>query len=468
MKIKNGIKTIPIVCLLLFTSISVYGQGLTIGTGTTTLTLGSSTTFSLSGNWTDNGTFTAGTGSTVIFNGASGNQTITGTETFNNLTINKAAGNVVLANNINVNGTLTCTSGNLDVNNYNCSLGASATLSETSSNEVMNGTISIDKKLNAPSSFNAGNLGAEITSTADLGTTTITRGSAVQTANGNNSIRRYFDITPTTNTGLNATLVFHYYTSELLGLTESTLSLFKSTDGGTTWTNEGGTVNTTAHTVTLSGIASFSRWTVGSTTSPLPVELTSFSASVNENTVKLNWQTATEVNNYGFEIQRALSSTTPGQDEWEKIGFVNGAGNSNSPKYYTFSDKNAMGGSSFDYRLKQIDVDGKYKYSDVVNVKITPGKFSLNQNYPNPFNPSTAIKYEIPAFVGDAKFASPTNVTLKVYDVLGREVATLVNKEQSVGNYRVTFDASTFASGVYFYRIIAGSFVQTKKMLLLK
>ena len=456
MKTKKGIKTIPVVCLLLFTAISVYGQGLTIGSGTT-FTLGSSTTLSLSGNWTDNGTFTAGTGSTVIFNGSSGNQTVTGVETFDNLTINKTIGNVVLANNINVNGTLTCTSGNLDLDGNSCALGSAGQVSETSGNGIINGTLQITQLLNAPNSSNPGNLGAEITSNANLGQTTITRGSAVQTGNGNNSIKRYYDITPTTNTGLNATLVFHYFTSELNGLTESTLSLFKSTDGGTNWTNEGGTVNTTAHTVTLSGINSFSRWTLGSTSSPLPVELTSFTASVKGNTVTLNWQTATEVNNYGFEVQR--SENRNGSSDWKKIGFVEGNGNSNSPNEYSFTDKPTLGGK-FQYRLKQIDNDGSFEYSDIAEVSLNKvTEYKLNQNYPNPFNPSTKLEYSIP---------SESFVSLKVYDILGNEVATLVNEQQQAGVYRTDFNAANLPSGLYFARITANNFTQVVKMTLLK
>ena len=194
--------------------------------------------------------------------------------------------------------------------------------------------------------------------------------------------------------------------------------------------------------------------------SPLPVELTSLTATNSGANVKLNWTTATEVNNYGFEVERKTAAT-----DWTKIGFVTGNGNSNSIKEYTYED-NPQGSESFQYRLKQIDLDGKFKYSDPVDVKVDlPVNFALKQNYPNPFNPTTVIKYQIP---------KATQVSLKVYDILGSEVATLVNEVKSPGNYEVIFDASnvgqgrSLASGLYIYRIQAGSFNQVRKMLMLK
>ncbi len=144
---------------------------------------------------------------------------------------------------------------------------------------------------------------------------------------------------------------------------------------------------------------------------------------------------------------------------WENIGFVVGHGNSNSPKTYSFTDDSPLGGSKFQYRLKQIDTDGKYEYSDEIEVEIIPSKFALYQNYPNPFNPSTKIKYQIP----EVSF-----VTLKVYDVLGKEVAALVNEEKQAGNYEVEFNAINLPSGIYFYRLQTGNFVATKKMVLMK
>jgi len=193
----------------------------------------------------------------------------------------------------------------------------------------------------------------------------------------------------------------------------------------------------------------------------LPVELTNFSALAQSNTVNLTWETATEVNNYGFEIQRIVVGTTHELSlQWEKVGFVEGHGNSNSAKQYSYVDNSVRAGQSYSYRLKQIDFDGQFEYSSVVNVEVgVPMEFSLTQNYPNPFNPSTSIEYSVP---------SNEFVTLKVYDVLGNTVSTLVNENKEAGKYNVSFDASNLTSGIYFYSINAGGFTQVKKMMLVK
>lgn len=193
---------------------------------------------------------------------------------------------------------------------------------------------------------------------------------------------------------------------------------------------------------------------------PLPVELVSFNATAEKNNVELKWKTETEVNNYGFEVERqAHTSTTLSVTAWEKIGFVQGNGNSNSPKEYSYIDKNPIGGNKFQYRLKQIDNDGKFEYSDIVEITVVPDKFELSQNYPNPFNPSTIIKYSI---------AKSSVVSLKVFDILGREVRTLVNEYQAPGSYEVKFDASGLASSIYIYTIKAGNLIESRKMILNK
>jgi len=193
----------------------------------------------------------------------------------------------------------------------------------------------------------------------------------------------------------------------------------------------------------------------------LPVELTAFTAaSTNAATIELNWQTATEVNNYGFEIERSQNTEVSSRNNWEKIGFVQGNGNSNSPKDYFFTDASPLSGT-VQYRLKQIDNDGKYDFSKEVEIMVTalPKAFALEQNYPNPFNPSTIIKYSIP---------SASNVSLKIYDILGNEVANLVNEKKEAGSYQVQFDGSRLTSGVYFYKLQAEGVALTKKLLLMK
>lgn len=207
---------------------------------------------------------------------------------------------------------------------------------------------------------------------------------------------------------------------------------------------------------------------------PLPVELVSFSSEVNNNMVMLNWTTATETNNQGFEIERisplpSLYQGGGGEEGrgWEKIGFASGHVTTTEPQFYSFTDE-AVESGKYQYRLKQIDYDGSFEYSNIIEITIeAPNEFSLSQNYPNPFNPSTKIKYTIPsATLRQAQ--SDILVTLKVYDVLGNEVATLVNEVQIAGEYEIEFDGSEFPSGIYFYLLKVGSFIETKKMVLLK
>ena len=198
---------------------------------------------------------------------------------------------------------------------------------------------------------------------------------------------------------------------------------------------------------------------------PIPVELVSFNAVVNEDQVKLSWQTATETNNKGFDVERKVSSKKfVVSSQWEKIGFVKGNGTTTISHSYSYTDQNVNPGR-YNYRLKQIDFDGSYRYSNEVEIYVTaPREFALSQNYPNPFNPSTTIKYDIPV---------QSQVVLKIYDGLGSLVKTLVNETKDPGKYSVTWngrnnDNNQVASGFYICKLTAGKFVNVKKMLLLK
>jgi photosystem II stability/assembly factor-like uncharacterized protein len=191
----------------------------------------------------------------------------------------------------------------------------------------------------------------------------------------------------------------------------------------------------------------------------LPVELTSFSTNTIGNVIELIWQTATETNNKGFEIYR----------NGKRISFIDGKGTTTEKQNYSFVDKGLSAGK-YKYMLKQIDYDGTQKIvgEKTVNLKL-PEQFSLGQNYPNPFNPSTKIEFTIP---------QSSFVNLKIYNVLGEEVATLVNETKAAGNYEVNFSAkgrsasggntANLPSGIYFYKLQAGNFSESKKMILLK
>ncbi len=186
----------------------------------------------------------------------------------------------------------------------------------------------------------------------------------------------------------------------------------------------------------------------------VPVELTSFTATSNGADVELKWTTATEINNQGFEIEKMNNDGS-----FEQAGYVAGFGTTTEPKAYSFIDSKLESGN-YTYRLKQIDFDGTFTYTEEVNVEVElPLEYSLDQNYPNPFNPTTTIKYSIP----EEGF-----VKLAVYNMLGEQVAAIVNTTQKAGRYEVNFNASQLSSGVYVYRIEAANFVASKKLMLLK
>lgn len=190
-------------------------------------------------------------------------------------------------------------------------------------------------------------------------------------------------------------------------------------------------------------------------TSPIPVELTSFTASVNPlGQTVLNWVTATEINNRGFEVERRAVD-----GQFITIGFVEGYGTTSEEQTYSYVDQSVTPGT-FVYRLKQIDFNGQFEYSSEVELEVTsPLAFGLDQNYPNPFNPNTNIKFSL---------SEPGNVKLAVYNTLGEEVAVLVNNYTEAGSHELNFDAANLPSGTYVYRLEAPGYIEAKKMILMK
>ncbi|MHC1738602.1 MAG: T9SS type A sorting domain-containing protein [Ignavibacteriaceae bacterium] len=288
-------------------------------------------------------------------------------------------------------------------------------------------------------------------------------------------------------TNINTQLRFYLGDIPNHGINEgaSDIKLYKRSTPGSGNFSEFGTMaynnmgdGQTSDYLSMDGITSFSEFVFASETQSMPVELISFSGKVTSGKVELNWSTATEVNNFGFEIERTFIETRNGASQsWQNIGFIPGSGNSNAPKEYSFTDDlnhkvirpystGAEYSHSIRYRLKQIDNNGSYSYSEEVVVDdIRPssaaGGFDLRQNYPNPFNPSTVISYQLPV---------SGSVSLKLFDILGNEVAELVSGHQEAGyhEYKLSAIDHKLSSGIYYYTLETSDHFLAKKMILLK
>lgn len=237
----------------------------------------------------------------------------------------------------------------------------------------------------------------------------------------------------------NGTTTIAVYDSSNSQLKENYITAAAVESNGTKW------IGTKYH-----GLYAYNKYGVS-----LPVELMNFGSIIKSNDIILQWNTATEINSLSFDIERRKSA----ESEWNKIGEMAAAGNSTSPKIYSFTDKNLNNGIYY-YRLKMIDIDGQYKFSSEIKAEIkAPLNFCLYQNYPNPFNPSCQISFSIPT----ALF-----VQIKIYDVFGSLVKTLIKETLSAGTHTYEFNGSNLASGVYFYTLTTGEFTSTKKMILQK
>ncbi len=271
--------------------------------------------------------------------------------------------------------------------------------------------------------------------------------------------------------GIDEDLSGLYFTDELNGWavgresgTGDVLALiYRTTDGGNNWVKQNipsfDALSEVFFVNATKGWAVGSLGTILTTEITTPVELNSFTAKVDNKDIVLNWQTATETNNSGFEILRSDQN----ESNWDQIGFIEGNGTTSNESNYSFIDRNLSIGK-YEYKLKQIDYDGSFEYSNVVDINISgPTQFSLYQNYPNPFNPTTAIKYNLPENL---------NVVITFYNQLGEEVMKIQEGDQNAGTYNLSVDFSDLPSGVYIYRLNANNsnknFVQVKKMCLLK
>jgi hypothetical protein len=275
-------------------------------------------------------------------------------------------------------------------------------------------------------------------------------------------VLRYYEITPYPNdVSFNATMSLYYTQPEFTSsglLNENGLKLYRY--DGSRWQFQGGEADSLRNRVSISGITAFSTWAFSDPGDlPLPVELTSFHAALHETGVLLVWSTASETNNLGFEIQWSQDRI-----HFDKIGFVGGNGTAFTPHEYSFMHKRLIAGSYY-YRLKLIDTDGSFTYSDIVEITTgVPAAFELSQNYPNPFNAATVIRFALPV---------ASHVTLSIYNILGERVRVLEDEPLAAGYHRARWDGkddrgNPVVSGVYLYQLRAGTFSQVKKISLLR
>jgi hypothetical protein len=390
---------------LIFLSLPMLAvsQGIINSSGTHVVPYGSVYIVINNAGFRNDGTFTDA-GGTVTFTGATAttNSFIqgTGTTVFNNLTLNKTSNGILLNGNIAVNGTLNLLSGDsIFLNNYSIDLGNTGSISgEVESRRITGltgGYIQATRTMNAPSGYNPGNLGIEITSAANLGSTIIRRGHQQQSGA---SINRYFDIIPTNNSSLNATLKFYYFDAELAGISAANLAVFSSDNQGINWVNHGEDgLNNILKYVNKAGLNQLDRFTLSNISQPLSIQLLYLQAQPAGNKVNINWATGNENNNDHFEIERSVDG-----HNFYKIATVGSKGNSSITQQYSFTDLSPLNPVSY-YRIKQVDIDNKFSYSYIVKVNLKSNNYKNLVLYPNPaqnvikliFNSTTEEKLKL-------------------------------------------------------------------------
>jgi hypothetical protein len=354
-----------------------------------------------------NGIWNVATGSALRLKESVGNADISiggnNTAAFQNVIIQMQNREVKLLRDIQVNGMITFASGHFNLNGYDIELGANAAVSGENENASFTGanggSLIMQLNLNAPDEANPGNLGAQITTGEDIGLTTIERKHQIVNNNGNQSIARQYIISPANNLGLNATLRFHYLDSELNGIPENELELWRNE--GTGWENMGFSSRSAgSNYVELTGINTFSAWTATNAANPLPVEMTNFSGYFSNSRVMLQWATATENNNSHFEVEKSQNGV-----EFSRLDIVWGVGNSQIEHSYQTEDEKPFYPITY-YRLRQTDLDGRYAHSPVISVR-TGASPVLLKAYPNPFFENLHIE-------------TSTNLELQIIDANGQ------------------------------------------------
>jgi len=404
---------------------------------------GTGSTIEVYGNYVNNsGVVMTGT---IALRGAA-TQSINGSTSvfFGTLAVNKTGGSVQLQRAVTVNTNLSLSGAVLNTGAYRVVLGNNATVTETETSYVT-GTVETTRNLNAATTYNIGALGLTLTPSGTTlpGSTLVRRvtGTALSGVNSHQSVQRYFDIQPTVNSGLNVNMVFNYFNHELNGISTANLALFKSTTGTSgpwLWQRP---VTFGTNTVSRNGITDFSIWTLGNAASPLPVELSVFTATAEAADGRLRWSTASEKNNDRFEVEASTDGVA-----YTKLGTVAGHGTTATPQEYTFLDRNLAryAAAKVYYRLKQVDADGTETYSPVRMLAVAAGsQVASLVVFPTVVTSEAAVRY---TYTGPALMA---NATLELLDVTGRRVGATRSGVEALG----TVSVQGLASGWYLVRL---------------
>ncbi|MCX6157090.1 MAG: T9SS type A sorting domain-containing protein [Ignavibacteriae bacterium] len=467
-------------------SISGTGAELNIES-TATLNIQSSHVLTVQGQLVSNGSIS---GYSLILTGTDSAIDTLSSATLQRLTTNQTS-NLVMISNVTVSSILTMTVGNITTGNYILTLGTGTgagsttigSLSYTSGKIIGSfkrwfGTATVNNVQFPVGTASQSRMVALSRTNVTTGGSLTAKFVASDPGNNNSSYltdntytvdrftnQGYWEITKNTADGTFAgNYSLDMETTGFAGILDITkLRIIKRPDAVSAWVLEGTHTNGVGTTVKRTGLSNFSQFTLGGNAtdnplsdSPLPVSLSSFTSSVKNNSVTLNWSTVSEINNKGFEIERKESNSS----NYTKVGFVDGKGTTNQVSNYSFAD-NKLNSGNYSYRIKQVDFNGNFEYFSLNSgIEIgAPKKFTLAQNYPNPFNPSTKIDYEIP---------SDSKVNITIYDISGKEVQQIVNEYQKAGYYTAQFNASRLSSGTYFYKLTSGIDILTKKMTLIK
>jgi hypothetical protein len=462
---------------MLILPLAVFAQGFKVQTGTNVV-VSSAAKIVLSENasFENAGNFTHGNGE-VIFSG-NVDQEIAGTSTstFYDLDINKSAGDLLAAADFNVDNELKMTSGQLDLQNATVDLGTSGSIvNETETNRIKvgnittnTGTIQATRTINSVTDFNPGNLGVLISTNVNMGSITVVRGHQVQQGSGsftgNYSVARYYEVPNIGQLDANDQVKLHYWDAELNGHTEANLEIYQWVEEGSApawWTPLLSSVNAGSNLVSPGAVPysdyfdppnwypfNFTEvFTLGSKDNPLPVELTRFEGTCHGEFAILQWETASEQNNEMFFVERSIDG-----EIFNVIGAIDGAGDSNQPLAYEFYDTKPLPKAY--YRLKQVDFDGAFEYSNIINLSCNDVPDPMFTVYPNPF------KSELHVMVSDLPEYA---FLLELYTIEGKQIMQEKLFAPSEGLHKI-LQLDNLVPAMYVIRVISGDFVKSYRI----